>query len=177
MQQASMLDVWSFWFVVADSSWGIEFDERWWLGKKYILKKYKLPSNEPLYFPFSNERMWIEIFDPEFYIDSEKFMTIPRIKFMIQPKTWVQINLKAEYYEMLDRPSKQCKGSSEYSFSKCVKVIYFLRFLRYPRPFGPDGYRWHRVRNWVPGALSVHKIFNSDLRSRSLSSHKVSIVR
>ena len=106
----------------ADSSWDIEFDDRWWLGKKYVLKKYKFPFDKALYFPFINERMWVEIIDPEFFFDSEKFMSIPRIRFLIQPETWAQINLKAEYYEMLDRPSKQCNGSSEYSFSKCVKV-------------------------------------------------------
>ena len=107
---------------ISDSSWDIEFDERWWLGKKYILKSYKLPFNKPMEFPFINERMWVEIFDPEFYFDSEKIMGIPRVRFLIQPETVVQINLKAEYYEMLDRPSKPCNSSSKYVFTKCVKV-------------------------------------------------------
>ena len=114
------------WFVIADSLWDFEFDERWWLGKKYILKKYKLLFEKALYIPFKNKKMWIEIFDPEFYFDTDKFMTIPKTKFVVEPETWVSINLKAEYYEMLNRPTKQCNGSTDYSFTKCVKVRLFL---------------------------------------------------
>ena len=66
--------------------------------------------------------MFIEIFDPDFYFDTEKFMTIPKYRLMVKPKTVVQIDLKAEYYEMLDRPSKRCNDSAEYSFTKCVQV-------------------------------------------------------
>ena len=81
-----------------------------------------MPFNKPLEFPFLNDRIWVEIIDPEFYFDSEKIMAIPRVRFMIQAETVVQINIKAEYYEMLDRPSKPCNSSSEYIFTKCVKV-------------------------------------------------------
>ena len=85
-----------------------------------------MPFNKPLEFPFLNDRIWVEIIDPEFYFDSEKIMAIPRVRFMIQAETVVQINIKAEYYEMLDRPSKPCNSSSEYIFTKCVKVKYSI---------------------------------------------------
>ena len=75
--------------------------------------------------------MWVEIIDPEFYFDSEKIMAIPRVRFLIQPETVVQINIKAEYYEMLDRPSKPCNSSSEYVFTKCVKVSNTYLNLRF----------------------------------------------
>ena len=82
--------------------------------------------NKRLVIPFKKEIIWIEIFDPEFYLDTNNFMTIPKTKFVVEPDTWVQINLKAEYFEMLNRPTKQCNGSTDYSFTKCVKVTLIL---------------------------------------------------
>ena len=103
-------------------SWEEEFDERWWLGKKYFLKKYELSFKKPLHIPLLNDRIWIEIFDPEFYLDTEQFLTIPKYKLILQAGTFAQLNIKAEYYEIMNRPSKPCNNSVEYSFTKCVKV-------------------------------------------------------
>ena len=103
-------------------SWEFEFDERFWLGKKYSLTKYEFPLDRPLFIPLINDRVWIEIFDPDFYVDSEKFMTVPKYKLILEPNTSVQIDIKAEYFEMLNTPSKPCNDSSQYSFTKCVKV-------------------------------------------------------
>ena len=83
---------------------------------------YELSFKTPLHIPLLNDRMWIEIFDPEFYLDTEQFMTIPKYKLILQAGTFAQLNLKAEYYEIMDRPSKPCNNSAEYSFTKCVKV-------------------------------------------------------
>ena len=82
----------------------------------------ELSFKKPLHTPLLNDRIWIEIFDPEFYLDTEQFMTIPKYKLILQAGTFVQLNLKAEYYEIMDRPTKPCNNSAEYSFTKCVKV-------------------------------------------------------
>ena len=111
----------SNWCIVLDA-WEQEFDQRWQLGKKYFLKKYELSFTKPLHIPLLNDRIWIEIFDPEFYFDTKIFLTIPKYKLILEAGSFVNLNIKAEYYEMINTPSKPCNNSAEYSFTKCVKV-------------------------------------------------------
>ena len=105
--------------------WRMDFDESLWLGKMYILEKYYLEPNEWLYLTFPNERIAIEFIDPKFYFRVYKSMTIPKLKLFVQPEKLSYLEIVAERFHLLDRPSNPCIRSEEYSFSKCVEVNFF----------------------------------------------------
>ena len=51
-----------------------------------------------------------------------RFHSIPKYKLILEGGSFVNLNIKAEYYEMINTPSKPCNNSAEYSFTKCAKV-------------------------------------------------------
>ena len=106
-------------------SWRMDFDEGMWLGKMYILEKYYLEPNEWLYLKFLNETITLEFIDPKFYFRVYKTLTIPKLKLFVQPGKLSYLEIVAERFHLLDRPSNPCIRSEEYSFSKCVEVRIF----------------------------------------------------
>ena len=109
----------------------IDFNEQWWLGKSYVLKNYKMPLSKYLEFYFHRKRIRIDIFDPNFYLYTDKDLTIPKYRIVIQPGECAAINLQAKYVEMMNRPEQPCEDSGVYSFTDCVEVGSKFTSIRY----------------------------------------------
>ena len=109
----------------------IDFNEQWWLGKSYVLKNYKMPLSKYLEFYFHRKRIRIDIFDPNFYLYTDKDLTIPKYRIVIQPGESAAINLQAKYVEMMNRPEQPCEDSGVYSFTDCVEVGSKFTSIRY----------------------------------------------
>ena len=108
-------------------SWRIDFDESLWLGKMYVLEKYQLEPNEWLDLTFLNETVTIEFIDPKFYFRVYKTLTLPKLKLFVESGKLSYLEIVAERFHLLNRPSNPCIRSEEYSFSKCVEVRIFTR--------------------------------------------------
>ena len=103
-------------------SWRMDFDEHLWQGKRYILENYHLEPTEWMDLKFLNESIVMEFIDPKFYILSYKFLTMPKLMFSVQPGKISYLEIVSEQFHLLNRPSKPCISSEEYSFTKCVEV-------------------------------------------------------
>ena len=103
-------------------TWRLDFDEHLWQGKRYILEKYQLEPYEWLDLTFFNETISIQFIDPTFYFKAYKYLTIPKLEFFIESGKMSYLEIVAERFHLLKRPSKPCNSSEEYTFSKCVKV-------------------------------------------------------
>ena len=103
-------------------SWHVDFDEHLWQGKRYILEKYLLEPYEWLDLTFFNETISIEFIDPKFYFKAYKYLTIPKLTYFVQSGEESYLEIVAERFHLLNRPSKPCNSFKEYTFSKCIKV-------------------------------------------------------
>ena len=103
-------------------SWRMDFDETLWRGNRYILEKYNLKPTEWLDLKFLNETIVMEFFDPKFYLLSYKYLTMPKLMFFVEPGKISYLEIVSERFHLLNRPSKPCISSEEYSFTKCVEV-------------------------------------------------------
>ena len=103
-------------------SWRMDFDENLWRGKRYILEKYHLELKEWLVLKFLNESIILEFFDPKFYLLSYKYLTMPKLMFTVKPGYHYYLEIVSERFHLLNRPSKPCISSEDYSFTKCVEV-------------------------------------------------------
>ena len=93
------------------------------MGKSFALIKYDLSTSGPLQIDFQYKKIVVEIFDPHFYIKSEKVLNIPSYEVKLQPGDAATVNLQAEYIETVRRHDNPCEEASKYSFTKCVKVM------------------------------------------------------
>ena len=103
-------------------SWRMDFDEHLWRGKRYILEKYQLEPTDWLDLRFLNESIVMEFIDPKFYLISYKYLTMPKLMFTVQPGKKYYLEIVSERFHLLNRPTKPCISSEEYSFTKCVEV-------------------------------------------------------
>ena len=96
-----------------------------WMGKSFRLMKYDFPVT----INFTYKRIFIKIFDPFFYMKSEKVLNVPKYEVRIQPGAYANVNLQAEYIETIRRPENPCEESTNYSFTNCVKVLRQFKIL------------------------------------------------
>ena len=109
-------------------SWNLIFDQLY-LGKKYTLTNYTLPTNEALSMRFQYKRVWVFLHDPDFFLQSWKDLVIPKCRFQINRGETMVVNIEAKYYELLDRPDSKCNNAEEYSFTTCIQVMKYLRII------------------------------------------------
>ena len=107
---------------ISPGSWRMDFDNQLWLGKRYFLEKYQLEPIEWLQLSFINETTVIEFIDPKFYFRSYKYQTVPKFAFYVQPGKHAYLEIVSENFHLLNRPSKPCINSVNYSLTKCVEV-------------------------------------------------------
>ena len=119
-------------------SWRMYFDQQFYLGKSFILEKYQIEPIEWLNLRFFNETITLQFIDPKFYFRAYKYLTIPKLEFFVQPGKTTYLEIVAERFRLLDRPSKPCIRSEEYSFTKCLEV----KFLS----SGPGQVRFRKVK-------------------------------
>lgn len=62
---------------------------------------------------------------------TDKDLTIPKYRIVIQPGESAAINLQAKYVEMMNRPEQPCEDSGVYSFTDCVEVGSKFTSIRY----------------------------------------------
>ena len=93
------------------------------MGKSFKLIKYDFPTDVALEINFQYKRIFVEIIDPLFYMNSEKVLNIPSYEVRLQPGDYATVNLQAEYIEAISRPENPCEEAPKYSFTKCVEVL------------------------------------------------------
>ena len=94
-----------------------------WMGKSFTLIKYDFPLAGALEIDFHYKRIFVQIIDPLFYMESEKVLNIPLYEVELKPGDYATVNLQAEYIEAIGRPENPCEEASKYSFTKCIKVL------------------------------------------------------
>ena len=104
-------------------SWEMDFDELWWRGKMYSLRNYRLQHYEWLNLRFFNAQITMEIFDPNFYTRSYKYLTVPKYQISLKPGESTYLEIQGVQINLINKPSKSCNNSKDYSFTKCVEVI------------------------------------------------------
>ena len=104
-------------------NWTTQFNEEMWMGKSFKLTNYIFPTSGTFTIDFQYKRIFVDIFDPIFYMNSEKVLNVPMTNVRMQPGDHATLNLQVEYIETIRRRENPCEESSDYSFTKCVKVF------------------------------------------------------
>ena len=94
-----------------------------WMGKSFKLTNYIFPKSGTFVINFHYKNIFVEIFDPHFYMRTEKVLNVPLIQVKMKPGDYATVNIQADYIETTRRPGNPCEESSDYSFTNCVKVM------------------------------------------------------
>ena len=99
----------------------------WYAGKTYTATNYSIDYQKFLDIAFTPGRtIAVDIYDPKFFLPSDKVLTIPGLRSYLKPGLEYWANTVAVLYSLLDRPGHRCQGDRQYSFTQCIEVESFL---------------------------------------------------
>lgn len=88
-------------------------------GRAYVRRAY-WSNKYPMVFKFPEQTL-IDLFDPKFYLVTEKTSVNPRLRFLVKENHIAIVNIKMEKVHIL-KSNQDCSMDPSYSFTDCIQV-------------------------------------------------------